>query len=414
LEHYRELGLIQAQGGITKVVFDICVIGGCGHVGLPLSIAFALRSKRVALFDIDKNGLDKLRRGEMPFVEEGGEQALREALASGNLFVASGPEVISESANLVVVMATPIDEHMSPSFQAIDEALKSYREYLCDGQLLILRSTLYPGTAARIQRWLSERGLQIDVAVCPERITQGRGLAEIFSLPQIVSAFSEEAMERARQLFSILNDDVVEMQPLEAELTKLFNNAWRYIKFAVANQYYMIATEAGADFDVIYRGITHNYPRATDFPPPGLAAGPCLFKDTMQLAAFTRNHFMLGHAAMMVNEGLPHFLVSRLKLSNPRLSAATVGILGMAFKANVDDSRDSLSYKLKSLLEMEAGAVLCSDPYVRENGLVPAELLIEKCDIIIIGAPHSVYRELDYRHKKVFDIWGVTAAGTRI
>lgn len=396
------------------MAFEICVVGGCGHVGLPLSIAFALKGKRVAIFDIDNSAVEKLRRGEMPFIEEGGDSALREALANGNLLVSSEPEVISQSANVVLVLATPIDDHMSPSFGTIDEALKSYRQYLRDGQLLILRSTLYPGTSARIQRWLSEHGLAIDVAVCPERIAQGRGLAEIFSLPQIVSAFSERGMARASELFSVLNEDIVEMQPLEAELTKLFNNAWRYIKFAVSNQYYMIANEMGADFDAIYRGITHNYPRGADLPPPGLAAGPCLFKDTMQLAAFTHNRFMLGHTAMLINEGLPHYLVSRLKISHPDLSTSTVGILGMAFKADVDDGRDSLSYKLKSVLEMEAGAVLCSDPYVRENGLVPAEVLIEKSDIIMIATPHNIYRGLDYRDKEVIDIWGISGFGRRI
>jgi UDP-N-acetyl-D-mannosaminuronic acid dehydrogenase len=396
------------------MAFEICVIGGCGHVGLPLSIAFAIKGRRVAIFDIDSSAIDTLRRGGMPFLEEDGERALREALASGNLWPVSEPEVIAESRNLVLVSATPIDSHMSPSFQAIDEVLKSYRRYFRDGQLLILRSTLYPGTSLRVQRWLAEQGLAVDVAVCPERIAQGRGVVEMFSLPQIVSAFSESGKARARELFSVLNNDIVEMQPLEAELTKLFNNAWRYIKFAVANQYYMIATELGADFDAIYRGITHNYPRGADFPPPGLTAGPCLFKDTMQLAAFTHNQFMLGHAAMLVNEGLPHYLVGRLKISHPELATATVGILGMAFKANVDDARDSLSYKLKSLLELEAGAVLCSDPYVRENGLVPAEALIERSDIILIATPHSIYRGLDYRGKEVIDIWGITGVGRRI
>jgi len=387
------------------------VIGGCGHVGLPLSIAFALKGKRVAIFDIDDAAVSKLRRGEMPFLEDGGEGALREALASGKLLIASGPEVISDSANLVLVMATPIDSHMSPSFQAIDDALKSYHHYLRDGQLLILRSTLYPGTSARIQRWLSECGLAIDVAVCPERIAQGRGLVEIFGLPQIVSAFSQSGKARARDLFSALSSQLVEMEPLEAELTKLFNNAWRYIKFAVANQFYTIATEAGANFDAIYHGLTYNYPRGADLPPPGLAGGPCLFKDTLQLAAFTNNQFMLGHAAMLVNEGLPHYLVSRLKNCGRNLSTATVGILGMAFKANVDDGRDSLSYKLKSLLEMEAAEVLCSDPYLREDGLVASEMLIEKSDIIVIAAPHSVYRDLDYRGKQVVDIWNIAGAG---
>jgi UDP-N-acetyl-D-mannosaminuronic acid dehydrogenase len=394
--------------------FDLCVIGGCGHVGLPLSIAFALRGKRVAVFDIDRDAASRVGRGEMPFIEQGGERDLRATLASGRLVVGSSPDVIAESDAVVLVVATPIDGHMSPSFTAIDDVLSSYRSYFRGGQLLILRSTLYPGTSARVSRWLQENGLTIDVAVCPERVSQGYGLVEIFSLPQIISAFSETGLKRARELFCVLTEDLVEMKPVEAELTKLFTNAWRYIKFAVANQYYMIATEMGADFDAIYRGITRNYPRASDLPGPGFAAGPCLFKDTMQLAAFSKNQFWLGHAAMLVNEGLPQHVVSALKRSSGDLAGKTVGILGMAFKAEVDDARDSLSYKLKSLLELETSAVLCSDPYVRQSGLVQADELIDRSDIILIGTPHKLYKQLDFRGKPVIDIWNLLGKGTKL
>jgi UDP-N-acetyl-D-mannosaminuronic acid dehydrogenase len=393
------------------MVFDVCVVGGCGHVGLPLSLAFALRGKRVAIFDADHDKVAKVSRGEIPFMEEGGEEGLREALRCGNLVATTKPDVIAQSDAVVLVVATPIDDHLSPSFHAMEVVLSSYREYLRDGQLIVLRSTLYPGTAARVNRWLVENGFKSDLAVCPERIAQGHGLREIFSLPQIVSSFSSSGVARVRSLFSVLTNDLVELKPLEAELAKLFTNAWRYIKFAVANQYYMIATEIGADFDSIYEGITHNYPRAIDLPEPGFAAGPCLFKDTMQLAAFTENQFWLGHSAMLVNEGLPKHVVNLMKKAHGDLSTKTVGILGMAFKAEVDDSRDSLSHKLKNLLELEARSVLCSDPYVSEPGLLSAEELIGKSDIIVVATPHKAYRHLDYRGKHVVDVWNLRGLG---
>jgi UDP-N-acetyl-D-mannosaminuronic acid dehydrogenase len=396
------------------MAFDLCVVGGCGHVGLPLSIAFALRGKRTAIFDLDREKVAQVGRGEMPFIEEGGEAGLREGLRSGKLVVTADPSVIAQSDAIVLVVATPIDEHLSPSFHAIEAVLLSYREHLRDGQLIVLRSTLYPGTSARVDRWLRDNGLNIDVAACPERIVQGRGLSEIFGLPQIVSSFSERGLKRVRELFGVLTPDLVEMKPIDAELAKLFTNAWRYIKFAVANQYYMIATEFGADFDSIFHGMTHEYPRATDLPGPGFAAGPCLFKDTMQLAAFTENRFWLGHAAMLVNEGLPQHVVNLLKRSEPELAAKTVGILGMAFKAENDDPRDSLSRKLKSLFELDARAVLCSDPYVREPGLVPPDELIDRSDIVVIATPHQVYKQLDYRGRHVVDIWNLRGQGRSI
>ncbi len=393
--------------------FDVCVVGGCGHVGLPLSIAFALRGKRVAIFDVDREKVVAVGRGEMPFMEEGGVEGLREALRGGNLYVGADPAVVAESDALVLVGATPIDDHMSPSFQAVDDILRSIRRWLHNGQLVVLRSTLYPGTSARVRRWLSDNDLTIEVAVCPERIAQGFGLREIFDLPQIISAFSPGGLVQVRKLFGVLTDDLVEMQPLEAELAKLYSNAWRYVKFAVANQFYMIATEIGADFDSIYRGMTHNYPRSRDLPGPGFAAGPCLFKDTMQLAAFTENRFWLGHAAMLVNEGLPQHLVNLVKKSSD-LADKTVGILGMAFKADVDDARDSLSYKLKSIFELEAKAVICSDPYVAAPNLVPADELVRRSDIIVIATPHHAYLKLDYRSKRVVDIWNLRGKGRSI
>jgi UDP-N-acetyl-D-mannosaminuronic acid dehydrogenase len=396
------------------MAFDVCVVGGCGHVGLPLSIAFAIRGKRVAIFDIDREKVASVGAGELPFIEEGGQEALREALSIGNLEASSDPTIMADSRVLILVVATPIDGHLSPSFQAIEGVLTSNRKHLRDGQLIVLRSTLYPGTSARVDRWLKENGFKIDVAVCPERIAQGHGLREIFGLPQIISAFSSSGLKRVRELFGVLNEDLVEMKPLDAEIAKLFTNAWRYIKFAVANQYYMIATEFGADFDSIYQGMTHNYPRALDLPAPGFAAGPCLFKDTMQLAAFTDNHFWLGHAAMLVNEGLPQHLVKLIKRSHGSLATKTVGILGMAFKAEVDDARDSLSEKLLRLFELEAREVLCSDPYVSDPRLILAEDLIAKSDLVVIATAHQIYRELDYCGKHVVDIWNLCGQGRTV
>jgi UDP-N-acetyl-D-mannosaminuronic acid dehydrogenase len=396
------------------MAFDVCVIGGCGHVGLPLSIAFALRGKRVAIFDVDREKVTGVSTGELPFIEEGGKEALREALSIGNLVASTDAAIIADSKVLILVVATPIDGHLSPSFQAIEGVLTINRKYLRDGQLIVLRSTLYPGTSARVERWLKENGFAIDVAVCPERIAQGHGLHEIFGLPQIVSAFSSSGLKRVRELFGVLNEDLVEMKPLDAEIAKLFTNAWRYIKFAVANQYYMIATEFGADFDSIYEGMTHNYPRAIDLPAPGFAAGPCLFKDTMQLAAFTDNHFWLGHAAMLVNEGLPQHLVKLIKRSHGSLATKTVGILGMAFKAEVDDARDSLSEKLLRLFELEAREVLCSDPYVSDPRLIPAERLIAKSNLVVIATAHKIYRQLDYCGKPVVDIWNLRGQGRTV
>ena len=280
-----------------------------------------------------------------------------------------------------------------------------------DGQLIVLRSTVYPGTTDRLQRLLKDAGKNVEVAFCPERIAEGHAIEELSSLPQIISAYSAEGIRRCKELFQNLTADIVELTPLEAELAKLFANTWRYTLFATANQFFMLANDHGADFYRIYDAMRHNYPRSQGIPTPGFAAGPCLFKDAMQLAAFNNNRFYLGHAAMLVNEGLPNYLVDRLKLRYD-LSTLKCGILGMAFKAGSDDKRESLSYKLKKILEFEAKEVVCSDSYIMEPAFVRAEDLVEQSDVIIIGTPHGEYRRLGLPHDKiVVDIWNVWGNG---
>src|SRR5205807_784564 len=254
-------------------------------------------------------------------------------------------------------------------------------------------------------------GKKIEVAFCPERIAEGLAMAELLSLPQIISSFSDDGVARARKLFELLTKEIIVLRPIEAELAKLFNNVWRYIKFAAANQFFMIANDQGADYYRIHEAMTRNYPRARDLAQPGFAAGPCLFKDAMQLAAFNRGGFYMGHAAMLVNEGLPNYVVNQIKRTHD-LRDKVVGILGMAFKANIDDKRESLSYKLKKILLFEAKDVLCSDLHVRDEALVSVEDLLRRCDVIIVGAPHREYRSLKAPPGKLLvDIWNMQGEG---
>jgi UDP-N-acetyl-D-mannosaminuronic acid dehydrogenase len=256
-------------------------------------------------------------------------------------------------------------------------------------------------------------GLGIEVAFCPERIAEGAAMTELFELPQIVSARTAGGVERASALFGRLTGSLVVMSPEEAELAKLFTNVWRYVKFATANQLYMMANERGLDFEAIRRGLTAGYPRAADMPAAGFAAGPCLFKDTMQLAAYNDGQFPLGLSAMAVNEGLPAHVVRRLE-ARFDLGSMTVGILGMAFKAGSDDIRSSLSYKLKRILEFKAAAVLCTDPYVSvDPRLLPLEEVIARSDLLVVGAPHPDYQGLTL-DKPAADIWNVLGNGVRI
>lgn len=389
----------------------IVVVGGCGHVGLPLALAFARAGQPTASFDINTDAVDRVNRGEMPFDEPEAPAILEKVLADGTFVASSDPSLIRSAEIVVVVIGTPVDEHLNPDAHAVPDAVSSLSEYLRTDQLLVLRSTVYPGVTRLVEDRLRSLGLDMDVAFCPERIAEGKAFTELYSLPQIVSGRRTSAVERASELFSLLASSIIEASPEEAELAKLFTNTWRYIKFAAANQFYMIANSHGIDFERVRTAITSDYPRAQDMPGAGFAAGPCLFKDTMQLAAFNNNAFFLGHAAMMVNEGLPMYLVERMD-DLYGLRDKTVGILGMAFKGESDDTRSSLSYKLKRILRFRAKTVLCTDPYVTsDDSLSSLDEVLNQSDVLVIGAPHKIYSEIN-TDIEVVDVWNLLGNGT--
>jgi UDP-N-acetyl-D-mannosaminuronic acid dehydrogenase len=392
---------------------DAVVIGGCGHVGLPLAIALASRGARVGIYDVSQAAVETVNAGRLPFAEPGAAEPLREARAAGRLEASCDPAIVATAEHVIVVIGTPVDEHLNPDQAAIPNALGGCAQYLRDGQILILRSTVYPGVTALVEKMVAALGVELDIAFCPERIAEGKAMTELFELPQIISARTAQGAERASALFRRLTGHLVVMTPEEAELAKLFTNVWRYIKFATANQLYMMANDCGLDFERIRQGLAEDYPRAADMPAAGFAAGPCLFKDTMQLAAFNNNNFALGHTAMTINEGMPLYLVHRLE-QRFELTSMTVGILGMAFKGGSDDIRSSLSYKLKRILAFKAGGVLCTDPYVTADpALRPLEEVISQSDLLVVAAPHPEYREL-VTDKPVADIWNILGHGVRI
>jgi UDP-N-acetyl-D-mannosaminuronic acid dehydrogenase len=259
----------------------VAVVGGCGHVGLPLAALSAAAGRPTAIYDIDADAIARIRNGEAPFLERGLAPLLREGLDSGRLTLSTDPAVLADARFVVLIVGTPVDRYLNPDVDALFRALEPCIAHLRAGQTLILRSTVYPGMSRKIQDHLRERDVDVDVAFCPERVAEGRALEEMRALPQIISAFGERGLEGARSFFAPLAAAVIALAPLEAELAKLFTNAYRYIEFATVNQLYMIADAHGADYGRIQRAIQQDYPRLAHLPGPGFAAGPCLLKDTM-------------------------------------------------------------------------------------------------------------------------------------
>ena len=390
----------------------IVIVGGGGHVGLPLGLALSKCGYSVIAFDTSSSTVDQINSGAMPFIEGGAQALLESSLANKSFLASTDPDCLLGAETIIVVIGTPVDEHLSPDPNSVVNAINELCPFMNESQLLILRSTVFPGVSSRVEGLINEKVPGMEIAYCPERIAEGHAIEELGTLPQIIGTRSDSAFTRAAEIFNALSGKTLRTTPEEAELAKLFTNVWRYLKFAAANQFYMMANDFGVDYEKVRHAIAYEYPRASDLPMAGFAAGPCLFKDTMQLSALVQLNFPLGHAAVMINEGTPGYLVSRLERKFD-LSKMTVGILGMAFKADVDDTRSSLAFKLRKILLFKCKNVLISDPYVKDERLINQETLLKESDILIIGAPHSIYRNLE-TDKVVIDIWGLRSNGVQI
>jgi len=386
--------------------FDIVIIGGLGHVGLPLGLVFAHNGFRVCLYDIDTEKANLIKKGMMPFVEYGAEPILKKVIKNGKLKISQDIKIISSARHVIITIGTPLDEYLNPKIRDFLKFFDQLIKYLDPDQTIIVRSTVYPHTCRQMYKLLGENKAW-HLAYCPERIAQGHAIKELGELPQVVSGITEDATDKAAELFGRITPKIIRVSIEEAELIKLFTNAWRYIQFATTNQFYMVAHDYGVDYDNVRRAMIDGYMRASSLPSAGFAAGPCLLKDTMQLAAFCGNNLLLGNAAMTVNEGLPAFIVEDLK-KRYDLGKASVGILGMAFKADIDDIRSSLSYKLKKILRFYGAQVACSDEFIKDTAFISKEKLLNSCDIVIVGVPHSTYKKLKLPDGvELIDLWGV-------
>ena len=386
---------------------DVVIVGGCGHVGLPLGLSLADSGYRVGINDIDVAKIERVKAGELPFRENGAGELLARLLPTGRLEFSSQPAMVERTQTVILVIGTPIDEFMNPSVTVFDRVVDELIPHIQPGTLVVLRSTVFPSTTEGVERRLKAAGVDAAVAFCPERIAEGHALEEVASLPQLIGASSDQAYERASKLFAPLGMQLIRTTPIEAELAKLLTNTWRYMKFAIANQFFQIAHRSGVDYSSVLDAIRRDYPRAADLPGPGFAAGPCLLKDTMQLSAFTPDHFPMGQAAMQINEGMPNYIVDALN-SRHALAGRTLGILGMAFKGDSDDPRASPSYKVRKLAAFKGARVLCTDPYVPDSSFVSLDEVLKESDVLVIGAPHRAYRGLELNGREVVDIWGIT------
>ena len=270
--------------------------------------------------------------------------------------------------------------------------------------MIIIRSSVYPNICKKIYQIIKDKCKNL--SYCPERIVQGQAIRELPNLPQLISGFNDHSIKESGKLFKKICKKIIYTKILEAELVKLFSNAYRYIHFSISNQFYMICKKENLDFDKVRHIMRDGYSRNTNIPSSGFSAGPCLLKDTMQLASFYNNKLPLGYAAMQINKGLPKFIIKEIEKKYD-LKKKTIGLLGLAFKAETDDIRDSLAIELKKILKIKKIQTLVSDEYYNDKDNIDKNSLIKKSDIIILSTPHKIYKKIKINKNKVLvDVWG--------
>jgi UDP-N-acetyl-D-mannosaminuronic acid dehydrogenase len=389
----------------------VSVIGAGGHVGFPLSLVIANGGHKVYGIDVNADIVEKLNNGYVPYVEEGAQELLDKCLANKSVEFTTGPDPIKDSDVVAIMIGTPVDgegnARLDDLFNFVDDTLIPRMKV---GQLVVLRSTVSPGTTEVIRNHIEKKhgwveGIDYHLVFAPERVVQGKSIEEISKLPQLVGAFSERSYYEAATFFNtFITNRVFHLTPREVEIGKLMTNMYRYVTFAFANEMWMIGEKHGINIDKVIDACNYDYPRM-DVPHPGPnVGGPCLFKD----GRFLLSDIPFGdliNTSFLINEGMPDYVFNRIKDINPNVDK--VLILGATFKKDCDDTRNSLSYKMRKVCKKHGVESWMWDPFVKEDIYFPST---DSYDAVIVMTPHTGMDKswyLDYFKKDciIVDLW---------
>jgi UDP-N-acetyl-D-mannosaminuronic acid dehydrogenase len=373
---------------------DVAIIG-LGRIGLPLALSFADRGLRVIGVDRNPERLAAIGAGRMPFEEPGAQEILARVQSARALELSDRAADAAGAPDIVLTLGTPALSHIEIDMRDVRSALDDLLGHLRPGHSVVLRSTVAPGTTEFVAGYLAKHrgfaiGEDVFVAHVPERIAAGRFVEEIDTLPCIIGGVGPGSGDRAARLFSSFRAPIRQTTPVQAELVKIWTNILRYATFALPNLLMMDCEQHGANVFEVIDLINRDYPRG-GMAQPGLTAGTCLRKDFAFSEERSNAPGMLL-AVSRVNESVPRFLVEGVKRRlGGSLRDRKVAVLGLSFKANTDDERDSLAHKLLRLLERELADVAVHDPRVA----TPTQSFddaVRDADVVVVAANHDEFR----------------------
>lgn len=405
---------------MDKKYSESVAVIGIGRVGLPLAIFLSDLEYMVYGIGRNEEKISELLRGKMPFIEKGATQILRKNIKKSLTFT-TDYSVVSNCNYIMLTLGTPVDENMNPILDQINQALTSAMEYFKPNQTLILRSTVSPRTTQFVKSLIEEKtdlkvGKNFYLAFCPERIAEGNSIAEMQEIPQIIGGIDRKSAKKAETIFKRMKVQTILTDDVSAELAKLFTNMYRYINFAIANEFMLLAQNYHRDIYEIVNLVNYKYKRG-GLTVPGLTGGPCLFKDGFFLVSDVP-YIDLITTSWKINESIPLLLVKLIR-ERMKLDGKKAVLLGLAFKSEIDDIRESLSFKVRKALMRERAKITLHDPFVKHyaNQEIVSNVYesLKDADLIFIATNHKEYRKLNINKIKrivkkdcmVCDIWNV-------
>lgn len=403
---------------------------GLGYIGLPTAAALATRGIQVHGVDVNTATVDAVNRGEVPFVEPDLGVAVSGAVNKGLLRASTK---VSPADAFIVAVPTPFLEDKSPDLSYIRAAAESIAPSLEGGEVVILESTSPPGTTLQLSRWLAEsrpdltfphqnhETIDVHVAHCPERVLPGRVMIELITNDRAVGGLTPQCAERAAAIYqTFCQGEIALTDAGSAEMSKLAENAFRDVNLAFANELSLICDDLGLDVWEILRNA-NRHPRVNILNPGPGVGGHCIAVDPWFIVSSAPKNARLIRMAREVNDAKPRHIVNQVSLRAQRLKRPVVACLGLAFKANIDDLRQSPALDIVADLSDEIGdaLILVAEPHIddlpspladRSNvELRSADAAVAEADIVVMLVDHDAFRTIRRKHLEgriVFDTRG--------
>jgi UDP-N-acetyl-D-mannosaminuronic acid dehydrogenase len=393
--------------------FETISVIGLGYIGLPTAAAFAARRKKVVGVDVNQHAVDTINRGEIHIVEPELDMLVHAAVTQGFLRATTSPEPADA---FLVAVPTPFTEGYKPDLSYIEAASRAIAPVLKKGDLVVLESTSPVGATEQMAAWMAdmrpdlsfpqERGEASDIRIahCPERVLPGHVIRELVENDRVIGGMTRRCGEAARELYQIfVRGECVLTNARTAEMCKLTENASRDVSIAFANELSLICDRLDINVWELIR-LANRHPRVNILQPGPGVGGHCIAVDPWFIVDSAPEDARLIRTARTVNDGKPHWVVERVERAAARFRDPVIACLGLAFKADIDDLRESPALDIASrLAERHPARVLAVEPHIQnlpsklEGKLELCELndALQRADVIVILVDHAPFKGVD-------------------